>query len=73
LSSDINNYCELLLSFRFPGTEVELPEEQIIGGSPAVIGQFPWMVRLKKNGEFICGGALIHPKWVLTAQHCILE
>ena len=42
---------------------------RIAGGEVATFGQFPWhvhMVLYDELGLKICGGALIHPKWVLT-------
>jgi secreted trypsin-like serine protease len=50
---------------------------QIIGGTLADPGEYPWQVALVRawrtnpyEGMF-CGGSLIDPSWVLTAAHCI--
>lgn len=40
---------------------------QVVGGTPAAQGEFPWMVRLSMG----CGGALYRPNIVLTAAHCV--
>jgi secreted trypsin-like serine protease len=40
---------------------------QVIGGSRAAAGEFPWMVRLSMG----CGGALYTSQIVLTAAHCV--
>jgi secreted trypsin-like serine protease len=40
---------------------------EIVGGTRAATGQFPWMVRLSMG----CGGALTAPRVVLTAAHCV--
>lgn len=43
----------------------------------AQYGDVPWMVAILKsdsksvNHTFVCGASLIHPKVVLTANHCV--
>jgi secreted trypsin-like serine protease len=43
------------------------PARDVVGGDQAPEGKFPWMVRLSMG----CGGALIAPRVVLTAGHCV--
>ena len=63
------------------GTVTPTPEveAQIVGGTLADPGEYPWQVALVGgtstdlyNGQF-CGGSLIDSQWVLTAAHCITE
>ncbi len=40
---------------------------QVVGGTPAAQGEFPWVVRLSMG----CGGSMYTPTLILTAAHCI--
>ncbi|XP_072354055.1 granzyme K-like [Scyliorhinus torazame] len=43
---------------------------EIIGGDIVRPHSRPYMVSIQVNKQHICGGALITPRWVLTAAHC---
>ncbi|XP_037949663.1 trypsin alpha-3-like [Teleopsis dalmanni] len=43
---------------------------KIVGGQVTDITRAPYMVNLRLDGKFACGGSLISPTCVLTAGHC---
>ncbi|XP_013412845.1 uncharacterized protein LOC106175409 [Lingula anatina] len=51
-----------------------LSRGNIVHGHDAVKGSIPWQVMLwEPEVGLVCGGALIHKKWVVTAAHCFYE
>ncbi|XP_060080625.1 neurotrypsin-like [Ylistrum balloti] len=45
--------------------------KRIIGGSVTKRGAWPWQVAFRyMSGAYLCGGALINDRWVVTAAHC---
>ncbi|XP_053789291.1 trypsin-like [Vidua chalybeata] len=43
---------------------------RILGGSECPPGAHAGLVRLFQFDQFVCGGALLSPQWVLSAAHC---
>ncbi|CAG2184096.1 unnamed protein product, partial [Oppiella nova] len=50
-------------------------ESNIIGGSDAAPGEFPWQIVLSLHSSQLdfCGGTIINERWVLTASHCVIQ
>lgn len=43
---------------------------RIVGGRRASIKDFPYTVAVQDKTTHLCGGALVHPRWVVSAEHC---
>jgi trypsin len=53
--------------FEFPE---DTPSDDIVGGTAAASGDFPFIVSLQRSGQHLCGGSLLDSTTVLTAAHC---
>ncbi|XP_051895853.1 transmembrane protease serine 2-like [Pristis pectinata] len=46
---------------------------RIVGGTPALLGKWPWQVSLHYKSQPVCGGSIISQDWVITAGHCFFD
>ncbi len=52
--------------------ETDSLADEIVGGTTAQPGAWPWQAQLQAPGyDHWCGGSLIHPHWIMTAGHCV--
>jgi secreted trypsin-like serine protease len=66
----------MLAAFAAPASAAPTINVQIVGGTFAAPGQFPFMASLMQSSArraekgFFCGGSVIAPRVILTAAHC---
>ncbi|XP_062452545.1 serine protease 57 [Rhea pennata] len=58
----------LALAPAAPGTQ----GSWIIGGKAVTPHSRPYIASIQVDGEHVCGGFLVWPKWVMTAAHCLI-
>ncbi|XP_074041228.1 trypsin-2 isoform X1 [Leptinotarsa decemlineata] len=62
--------CIVLISFVSVNTASNL---RIIGGEPADIKDYPYIVSFHDEYELLCGGSILDEYTILTAAHCVID
>lgn len=45
---------------------------RVVGGQDALDGSAPYQVSLQTKSGHNCGGAIVHPQFIVTAAHCLI-
>src|SRR5688572_18465270 len=45
--------------------------DRIVNGTDTTIEVRPWQISLQVQQQHFCGGSILTPEWIITAQHCI--
>ena len=54
-------------------TSTKIISPKIVNGEEVEAGTYPWFVSLRVGEQYVCGGFLVSPQFVLTAAHCLGE
>ncbi|KAJ8735673.1 hypothetical protein PYW07_007293 [Mythimna separata] len=54
-------------------TDMHVRRGRVVGGDGAAAGAWPWQAALYRDGDFQCGGTLVHQQWLLSASHCFYQ
>ncbi|XP_073821443.1 seminase-like [Musca autumnalis] len=64
-------FAQFLTSSANPEPQENLT--RIVGGVNGYIKHIPYLMQVWLNDQFICGGSLISPKFVVSAAHCAVN
>ncbi|XP_021048911.1 kallikrein 1-related peptidase b11 isoform X3 [Mus pahari] len=61
----------LFLALSLGGIDAAPPvQSRVVGGFKCEKNSQPWHVAVYRYKQYVCGGVLLDPNWVLTAAHC---